>query len=235
MSIVKAVKATWPAGKENKVKKQNTKDKRCDKQYTSKEMYWTLIDKEVIEDANRIVWSRNLGIVISERDWEKFLIASFQNSFSTKLRFFQYRVLNNKLVTNKIRNKWNEGILNKCYYCKVEVETILHILYDSEKVKKFWSTLFKWFSYVLGSTINCSKQNVILNNYEGQHKYLINVALMIGKQYIYATKCLESQLSIIQLIGKIKDVSNIEWLLAKKVKQLSKYYKRWLALKKALE
>ena len=117
---------------------------------------------------------------------------------ATKLRYFQYRLLNKDILTNVRRAKWAD-ISTKCSFCQCEEETILHIFLECEIVNKIWSALRKWFQKKSKQSV-VTKTEIILNNTEDQ---FANVIILIIKQYIYASKCQNKTPSFIGAMAKI--------------------------------
>ena len=55
----------------------------------------------------------------------------------TKLQWFQSRINHFILGTNSLLNKINPTFDNKCQFCKIEEETIEHILLNCNKTQDF--------------------------------------------------------------------------------------------------
>jgi len=53
----------------------------------------------------------------------------------TKMQWFQFRINHLILGTNWLLNKNNNNYDSKCYFCKIEIETVQHIFWNCEKVK----------------------------------------------------------------------------------------------------
>ena len=99
-------------------------------------------------DTTRTYWCLKLNVNIEQEEWQQIRSHSYYAiTISVRLRDFQYRVLSNRLVTNKDRNIWDKNISDKCTFCKNYVETTLHILYECQHTRKLWSACEKWFKY----------------------------------------------------------------------------------------
>ena len=73
-------------------------------------------------------------------------------------------------------------------------------------------------------------EHFLCNMYQGSNKDLINLINLIKKQYIYACKCNKSRLQIMNLILKIYDMKNLEYIVALKSNRLFQYNVKWFKL-----
>ena len=73
--------------------------------HPSRLIYWDLIDNINIQQGCKELWDRELGLEINPDDWKNMYPMIMKCTKSTKLRFFQYRLLNRRLVANVLRNK----------------------------------------------------------------------------------------------------------------------------------
>ena len=97
--------------------------------WTSRVLYRKIINKIFPTRATeKSLWAHELGIEIEEEEWERHYYQLGKIMKSTKLRYFQYQLSNKKLVTNYMRNKWDEEINPMCYYCKTYLETTWHLM-----------------------------------------------------------------------------------------------------------
>ena len=112
------------------------------KQQATKFIYWTLLEKHYpIEFSSKLIWTQDIGRQISDEDWWQIFPDFLREVYATKLRFFQYRVLTRTLTTNLRRSKWTKTIGPECEFCGKKSETLLHLLFEYEKVFPLWATL----------------------------------------------------------------------------------------------
>ena len=130
-------------------------------------------------------------------------------------------------MTNVLRNKWDPEVDPRCYFCKNELDTTWHILYNCEKVKCLWRLLICWLNYILNMEIELNEEIAICNAFEGNQADLLNLIILITKQYIYAVKCTKSELKILTLIQKIYDTKNAERIIAIGQNRMYKFHKKW--------
>ena len=63
-------------------------------------------------------------------DWNEIYLLSFKVSLETKIREFQYKVLNNIVFTNEKFFKMKKTDLPQCIFCKNEIEPLEHLVYN---------------------------------------------------------------------------------------------------------
>ena len=100
-------------------------------------------------------------------------------------------------------------------------ETISHLLVFCEEVVKIWLCLFRLIDYFCDIQLEINEENILLNNYPGPRKHLVNTLIVICKQYIYATKCLGENLVFDKCMAKVGDWYNVEKYLSTNVKKLT--------------
>ena len=144
-----------------------------------------------------------------------------------KLRFLQYRILTKTLTTNLLRSKWDVGISPLCSFCQLAPETTVHLLYSCEKVQHMWVMLVRWCKYFLKETIDFDLSTVILNNYIGKHKALVNTFIITLKQYIYSQKCMQESINFNQYIAKVSEWYQIEKIIAYRNNKVTYFDKKW--------
>ena len=170
----------------------------------SKAIYWDLIKKFV--PTNQVLctmWQAELNYVVTEDEWFTLFIDFQKQIKPVKLRNFQYRLLRRILTTNVRRAKWDNNVSDLCTFCEQEKETVLHILVECIEVQPLWKALTKLVKYYFNTVITFTPQLIILNNYKGTSKIMINLLIIIMKQYIYATKCANEKLNFVMYMNRI--------------------------------
>ena len=192
-----------------------------------REIYWFLIEKDFPNfDRTRKNWEDELNIKITEDNWEQMYVSIHQITTATKLRYFHYRVINRRLMTNIIRSKY-EDISPLCSFCHLEAETVKHVLFECKYVKCLWTALHKWISYFFEIPVDLNYEIVILNTYMGKQKLMINFLILVLKQYIYASKCAGEKPLFNIYTNKILEWKKIEYVVACKKNMLKNHNKKW--------
>ena len=196
----------------------------------SKAVYDWLIIQKIPKMTARVRWEHKLAMEITDNVWQAMLKDVFALTNCTKLRWFQFRLLNHTLVTNVKRAKWNttKTISPLCYYCQKENETVIHLLSQCDIVKKtIWTPLQKWLDYFCYIEFDPTPEVILLNRYKDSCMNMVNTIILITKQYIYSTKCLQNTLSFRNLITKISQYKTMEEIVAKKSNKLNVHNRKW--------
>lgn len=154
-------------------------------QMVSRSIYQKINTRKVGIDPSHRLWARELECELTTNEWSDLFTYIQKVTLSTKLRYFQYRLIHRKITTNWNRSKWDKSVRPVCVFCKDVVETQLHIFWECAKIQKLWENLMRWMKHMLKMDLKLSPSIIIYNNYNGLHKDMINCFILIIKQYIY--------------------------------------------------
>jgi len=185
--------------------------------YKCNKAVYRILNERCIQSVKktRDKWNDILVDDICETDWENIMCIPWQSTVETKLRSFQYNIINRTLITNKKLYQWKLVDSDLCNFCKVEVETIEHLMYGCEKVAKLWQNVFGKLEQYLSVLHVVSNPRAIICGTNNCNNYkLINHILLIVKKYIYNSRCLKNVLSVNGAILMIKNCYVIEHQLA---------------------
>lgn len=188
------------------------------------------------KDTINLFWQNELKIDLPIPEWEKICYESPRVSVCVKLWYFQYRLLHRKLTTNLLQSKWDNEVSPMCVFCGVKAETVIHLFTECLVVVKFWKALFKWLKYTCDIQLNWSEEiqeEILFNNIKGKGSWFANNLLLIVKQYIYKTKCRNTKLKIVEVVGSLAQYERTEFLLALRKGKVHKHKQKWLSFYKA--
>ena len=171
--------------------------------------YWTFVNMHKSKRKNIEKWILGLNQNIEVNSFKTFYTIPFISTIESKLRSFQYKILQRILPTNKFLKLCNIRN-NDCYsFCQKEIETIEHP-FGCHFVKAFWNQI----AYSLSPCINLSSvinaKCILLGVTSGDNMHLINHLLIIVKRYIYIIKFVPSKLNISAVHNSIREVYDIE-------------------------
>ena len=161
-------------------------------------------------------------------DWNKVYLLAFQTTLESKLREFQYKILNRIVFTNE--KLFRLGIVEspKCDFCQDEAESIEHLLFSCTISSEFWKHVLSWLrdnNIYMGIL---TETDLIFGKFDVKEDViLINHILLLGKYYIYSRKCQHSKPSLRGFIARIERIFNIELYIARKRDKLPLHYKKW--------
>ena len=188
----------------------------------------TTLGRDVI-DPGKSYWENQLGTDVDVDTWQAIRLDVFKITILTKLRWFQFRLLSCKLVTNALVAKWDTGKTPLCTFCREEIENVPHLILKCKKVKTLWKQVCRWLTYVLKLQVQLqlTDTQIVFNNVKGRYAEVINIVILIVKQYIYASKCLEEELGFRQMYNRIQEYRKVEKIVAFKTGKMLKYVKKW--------
>ena len=171
----------------------NTLHFLSEKGSAAKRIYWSLLENKFPPSlGTKLSIEATLDTNLSIHEWWALYPNFMAIVKPSKLRYFQYCILTCSLTTNVRRSKWSGGkISDLCTFCKRAKETVVHVLFECEYCIKLWDNLKRILKYFFNVELTLSKQLIILNNYNGPNKQIVNLLISILKQHIYSEKCFD--------------------------------------------
>jgi len=197
----------------------------------NKAIYKLLNDNTPLNVQNNMnKWSLILGENIDEREWIQIRCMPWHTTIETRLRTFQYHIINRTLVTNKHLYQWHLVDSELCQFCNKYVESIEHIFVECEIVNRLKDTFFSLIgNYFQLNDIVQNPKCILFGIGRSDNLKLLNHVLMIFKKYVYNCRCTNRKLEINGVISMIKTCNEIEFHLAcsNGAQSLNKYNKKW--------
>ena len=221
--LVSAIPIEWKEIISNDIQDENN-DKGIDlfnEKQLSKKIYNRLICHNDLTDV-RNKCGVHFGTILDANEYEKSYDNLYKITSYTKLRSFQYRLLQNGLVTNKNLYYWKIKDDPLCTFCKAETETISHLFINCNIIARLWTDVKNWIRNK-GFNVNVTLNNIVLNNIENKPDHVLNLVVMIVKQYIYRSRCLNVNPNFQELIKNIEEVYKIKKYIAKSQNKIQKY------------
>ena len=150
---------------------------------TSKQIYDSFLRKKLIPPTAQ----QKLTDKYSETfiNWEKVYSLPFRTTLDSKLREFQYKILNNIVFTNDKLFRFGLSQSPNCTFCNEEPESIEHLLSRCKVSSEFWKEVLSWLkeNNIIIESLN--EIGLFLGNFEKTEDFLIiNHILLLGKYYI---------------------------------------------------
>lgn len=160
-------------------------------------MYNILNNNKEIPTA-KSTWNRIYNF--TEYEWRKIYLHPFIITKYSVLQWFQISINHNILVTNKLLKYMKIKDDALCTFCKLEEETISHLLWKCIKTQEFIKELITWLK---SFNIRCHlSEKLFLFGIEKEQKMtkILMFLLLYAKYYIYCTRCNKQSL----LLGVFK-------------------------------
>ena len=136
---------------------------------------------------------------------------SFVTTKSSKVQWFQYRIIHRILGTNEFLFKIRQKDNDKCIFCKEFTETIQHIFWTCPKISELWELLSLWIFEKTQIELPLNLDIVLLGNLQKTDMNNIrNLIILLSKYYIYKTKMKEERVNIIALRNHLRENLKIE-------------------------
>ena len=81
-------------------------------------------------------WQGDLNYMFEQSHWNKIFKICFEVIKDNNIIWFQYRLIHR--ILESIEND------NKCHFCNVSSETLIHLFYSCPKVKLLWQQVENW-------------------------------------------------------------------------------------------
>ena len=76
--------------------------------------------------------------------WKRVYLLSFRATLETKLKEFQFKILNRIVFTNEKRSRFGMAESDKCAFSQTEVESIEHLHFSCKISSVFWKHVLSW-------------------------------------------------------------------------------------------
>ena len=194
---------------------------------SSRQIYQFFLErKQIPPTAKQKLQDRYSDTIV---DWEKVYSLAFNVTLESKLREFQYKILNCILYTNE--KLFRLGLTNSpcCTFCQEDIESIEHLFFSCKVSFEFWQHVLSWLRDN-GIQISTLKEtDLIFGKFDATDDFtLINHMLLMGKFYLYSNRCQKiSEPNLPVFIARTKRVYNIELYIARENDKLLQHLKKW--------
>ena len=153
-------------------------------------------------------------------NWKEIFLTPIEITSNTKLREFQFKILNRILYTNNMLYKFKKVQSPLCYFCLADKETLRHFLFCCPQVEVFWKEIVLLFK----DNLKITKCFEITDNYfaikvQDNYASLLNYIMLEGRYYLYLCKLNIKPLPPRLLLGRIKNISKIKLFIAREKKK----------------
>ena len=153
----------------------------------------------------------------------------FSFTSDSSLRWFQYRISNRILATNRYLYKLNILQSDMCTFCHNQSESILHLFVECVHVEDIWSRLEQWIFIKCGIFLNLNKLDILFGKISSKNDAL-NLIILLVKQYIYKKRYRQEILNFEGLKYYILDYYLVEKHICYINGNFKKFNQRWQQL-----
>ena len=177
----------------------------------------------------KLKWSIVLPEEYSEHNdwmWKKVNVLPFRITKDTRLRLLQYKLIHRILPTNIFLAKIKLVDSPMCSFCESEDETYSHLFYSCPYVSKLIQDISKWISDNTIYNFNFCEATFLLG-LPGGHNNVINLLMLLCKQYVYFCRLKKKNVSVVALKAHISFYYSIEKYMYKSNGKLQAFADRW--------
>ena len=156
--------------------------------------------------------------------WKHIYALPSITTIVSKLRCFQYKILQNTLNINQKLFLFGKHNTSLCSFCNLEDETVIHVFVQCSKTKRLWCTVIECFKWNLHFPL-LSPQSAIFDFLQADDKVflILNHLSLLFKYYVYVSRS-SKVLSFEALLKFIMKVYKLEKILSQKVMKVKENY-----------
>ena len=192
------------------------------KDVTDPRLFWDLMKYRIRQES--ISYSK-----LKARERRKKLYSlAFETTLDTKLREFQYKILNLIIFTNKKLHRFKMVDSPLCAFCNAEEESLEHLLYLCKISSFFWKELLSWIAVEANIVLNASLLDILFGKFDLEKDFLlVNHMFLLAKYFIYKCKLSQVIPTLLVFKAKLKATYKVELYIAKEKGILPNHYKKW--------
>ena len=122
-------------------------------------------------------------------DWPEIYSLPHRVTSDTKMREFQFKLLNKYLAKNVFLYKIGVVSSPMCSLCGKENESLEHIFIHCNYTEDFWAEVIKWLRSLNVNINNLNNKEIMLGMPNCEDELFVNHVLLIAKQYLYFCRC----------------------------------------------
>ena len=193
---------------------------------SSKQIYRFFLEKKQTTPTAKVRLAAKYPNI--DIDWKGVYSLAFRTTLESKLREFQFKILNRIVFTNEKLFRFGMADSPTCAFCQTEVESLEHLLFSCKVSSKFWKHVLSWLRDYNVFVENIKEEDVIFGKFDiADDFFLFNHILLLVKFYIYSQKCQNVLPSLQGFIARTESVYNIELHIARKRNKLNNHFKKW--------
>ncbi len=169
------------------------------KTVVSKSVYKELRDRIITPATAQLNF--NARFINDVLEWKEIYALPFRVALDTKLREFQYKLLNRCLVTNILLYKINVVPSQACSFCGEMDEYLEHFFVYCHYLNFFRAEVIKWLDDPDIKIEQLSDKDIMFGILKCEDELFVNHILLVAKQYLYSCRKSKS----LPLISKLKN------------------------------
>nr|XP_039255021.1 uncharacterized protein LOC120331908 [Styela clava] len=195
--------------------------------YSCKNTYKIIIMKQFVSpNMYKSFWQESFNI--SSVQWNKYFINSYSSTIETKLRSFQMKLFYKAITLNNVLYGFGIVESNLCEFCKLHIETLLHLFYYCEITSKFWSEIDQWIVFKTDNfNFDLSIKECFMGFDDIPEIQFINCVLLAARFFIYRCRIQKRKPNFDVFYKFIRDIRDNEKYIAMKTSKILIHKRKW--------
>jgi hypothetical protein len=181
---------------------------------TNKDVYWELVTRKLTKPICAAAWCNRYNIDLE--NW-KVVFKFYANIKDTRMKAFQFKILNNIVPCNLYLNRIGRSDNNTCPVCS-ELDDLSHYLVLCPATASIWKQLARWWKDISKQELVFTERDILLGLEQRTEKLAMQSQLddiiMSVKWKIYANKQLGLDTCLYQVLCTIRSMINIQKIIA---------------------
>ena len=113
----------------------------------------------------------------------------FVITLETKLQILQYKIIQSILPTKCSLFRMKLCDSETCHLCKMQAQTLAHLLYQCPVISKFWIAFQSWWFANHGKIMTPTERDILFGCHDNatESKDILNYITLVAKYYIFCT------------------------------------------------
>lgn len=225
--LIEAIPNAW----KSKLKqcRQIESVKQIDKKILStSSIYSTILNNIFVQPTSQ---SKILRHNFTENNVHKVYQLPFTITKEVKIIMFQYKIIHNILPTQMSLHRDGISDSDLCSFCKIEKQTINHLLVDCSKTVSFWIIFQDWWYGKTQETLSLNQSQILYGFFEKtSHWQALNYSIILAKYHIFCSNGHQDEPCFQSFLLRLQEKLQILKEIATAKKTLEKYNHRWSVL-----
>jgi hypothetical protein len=193
---------------------------------TNRDVYWELVKKKQTRPICADKWATRYEVEMANDGW-KAIYKSYSGIKDTRMKAFQFKVLNNLIPCNLYLKRIGKSDTDKCPNCN-NLDDIIHFLAECPETWLAWKQLERWWNGMTNQSIEIKEKDIMIGTVKNEPmQEQLSQIILATKWQIYANKLLGQGTCLYQILCAIRNMITIQKLIASKKDKMQKFTEMW--------
>ena len=193
----------------------------------NRDVYWEFVTRKLMKPIAAHKWCTEFDI--PEDEWLS-VFKTYATLKDTKLKAFQFKILNNLIPCNQYLKRIGRSEVDTCLSCN-ELDDLRHYLIECPETQNIWLKVLRWWRNVTSQQLIVSDRDILIGlekrTFKVEKEEQLEHIIQTVKWVIYANKQLGEALSFYKVLGGIRHMIQIQKIIAIKNGRGERYDEVW--------